>query len=192
MRHPDQQALALHAGGDLNALAAWRTRRHLAKCSECRAELAEFEAARAAATELADVPGISWNRLAVEMKANIRVGLAAGECVRVEDAPARVSPFFSPGRALAAAAGIALLVVASFVLQHPAPRNSASVETAGVQFQSTSHGVQVSEGGSTLSLLHAGTESNEVTYTPGAQGSMRASYVDSETSYVTVASVYAN
>jgi hypothetical protein len=42
---------------------------------------------RAILPELAATPEISWNRLAAEMKANIRLGLAAGECVRTLQTP---------------------------------------------------------------------------------------------------------
>jgi hypothetical protein len=43
---------------------------------------AGVRAARDNLVALNDLPAISWNRLAIEMKANIRLGLAAGECVR--------------------------------------------------------------------------------------------------------------
>ncbi len=192
MKHPDQAALALHAGGDLGPLAAWRIRRHLANCGQCRAELAEFEAARSALPGLAEIPGLAWNRLAAEMKANIRVGLAAGECVAAGARPERVPAFFSGARAALAFASVIVLVATGVILQQrPAPPNEAG-NTAGVEFQSTPNGVQVREGGSSLRLLHSGSEAKDVTYMPGAQGAMRASYVDSETNYVTVATVYAN
>jgi hypothetical protein len=61
-----------------------------------------------------------------------------------------------------------------------------------VELQSTANGIQVREGGGALGLLHNGAEARDVNYTPGAQGSMRAQNVDSETGYVTVTNVYAN
>ncbi len=88
-------------------------------------------------------------------------------------------------------ASVVVLVVTGLVIEHPTPK-SAPAGYAGVEIRTTAGGVEVREGGSALSLLHPGAESKDVTYTPGAQGSMRARYVDSETDYVTVASVYAN
>jgi anti-sigma factor RsiW len=191
MKHPDQAALALHAGGNLGPLARWRTARHLAKCARCRGELTEFEAVRAALPGLAELPGVCWSRLAAEMQANIRLGLAAGECVRGQGRRERLRPFFAGARAGVAFASVVALVLAGLVLQHPAPRGP-SARSAVVELQSTPNGIEVSAGDAALRLLHAGAEAKDVTYTPGAQGSLRARYVDSETDYVTVASVYAN
>ena len=50
-------------------------------------------------------------------------------------------------------------------------------------------GIQVRKGSHALRLLHPGAQN--VTYTVGAQGSMRARYVDPETGYVIVNNVYA-
>jgi len=44
----------------------------------------------------------------------------------------------------------------------------------------------VREGGQSLGLMHSGTSREAVTYQVGAQGSVEARYVDSETGYVTV------
>src|SRR5271169_6208843 len=81
MKHPNEGTLALHAGGDLGLVAGWRTERHLAKCDRCRDSLAAFSELREVLPELAEIPEVPWNRLAAEMRANIRLGLAAGECV---------------------------------------------------------------------------------------------------------------
>src|SRR5690242_16922339 len=82
MRHPSQATLALHAGGDLGKFARWRLMRHLAHCDACASELMAFESTREMIAELGEVPAVAWGSLAAEMKANIRLGLAAGECVR--------------------------------------------------------------------------------------------------------------
>ena len=81
MKHPDEATLALHAGGDLGLIARWRTNRHLSRCERCREEVAAFQGLREVLPDLAEMPEVPWNRLAAEMKANIRLGLAAGECV---------------------------------------------------------------------------------------------------------------
>ena len=46
MKHPSQEILALHAGGDLGWIARWRTARHLAGCEQCTAEVAAFDELR--------------------------------------------------------------------------------------------------------------------------------------------------
>ena len=118
---------------------------------------------------LAEVPDLPWDRLAAEMKANINLGLAAGECVRAE-APLREKPFFARGRMAVAFASILALVVTGMFLQHyPRPAGQSGFE--GVELQSTENGIQVRERGGALRLLHDGAKN--VTYTHGAQGSIR-------------------
>ena len=56
------------------------------------------------------------------MKANIRLGLAAGECVRNDRAAAGEPISWLGTRALVAYASIAALVTASVLLERPAPR----------------------------------------------------------------------
>ena len=187
MKHPNRATLALHAGEDLGPFARWRASRHLAKCEDCQAEMAAFGAVRGILPELSAIPEVPWNRLAAEMKANIRLGLAAGECVGAGDTPLRDAPPFAWTRAAVAFASVAVLVAAGLVLENPAPRG-----LQGAEVQATANGIQVREGGGAFRLLQGGAAAKDVTYTPGAQGSMRARYVDSETGYVTVTNVYAN
>jgi hypothetical protein len=185
MKHPNQATLALRAGGDLGWVARWRTDRHLAKCGGCREEVAAFHGLCEILPELAETPEILWNRLAAEMKANIHLGLAAGECVRSGDRGLWESPLFTRGRAVVAFASAVALLITGLILQHPAP----SPIDEGVVVQATSGGIQVKEGGQALRLMHAGARN--VTFSVGAQGSMRARYVDPETGYVTINDVYA-
>ena len=189
MKHPSEAKLALYAGGDLRRIARWRTGRHLGTCDQCREAVAAFGRVRAILPELGEIPEVSWSRLAAEMKANIRLGLAAGECVRPGDTPLRHS-LFSGVRAAVALASMAALLVTGFMLEHPfpGPVSRAGAEREGVVVQATSNGIQVREGGQALRLMHAGAQN--VTYSVGAQGSMRARYVDPETGYVTINNVY--
>ena len=106
MKHPNQATLALHAGGDLGFFARWRTERHLRQCDRCRDEVDAFAATREIIPELAEIPEIPWNRLAAEMRANIRLGLEAGECVRAGDPPLRETPLFTGARAVVAMASM--------------------------------------------------------------------------------------
>jgi hypothetical protein len=189
MKHPNRATLALQAGGDLGALAGWRARRHLAKCAECRAEIAAFDAVREVLPELSAIPEVPWNRLAAAMKANIRLGLAEGE--RAGDAP-RKAPLFGWTRAAVAFASVALVVAAGVILERTPRMGMAGGGFQGVELQTTANGIQVREGGGALGLLDNGAAAKDVNYTAGAQGSMRAQNVDSETGYVTVTNVYAN
>jgi hypothetical protein len=196
MKHPNEATLALQAGGDLGTLARWRVERHLARCGHCRDEVAAFQAVRELLPEMAAPRELHWNRLAAEMRANIRLGLAAGECVGGEPGTPREAPLFASWRAAAAFAGVLVLLIGGMALERPAP---AGIE--GVEIQTTADGIQVREGGGMLRLLHGAEDFRMqldgrvrdvpgVTITPGAQGSMGAGYVDSQTGIPTVTSVY--
>jgi hypothetical protein len=195
MTHPNQATLALHAGGDLGLWAQWKTQRHLSKCDLCRDEVAGFAAVREILPELAEIPEVPWNRLAAEMRANIRLGLAAGECVRAigdvsqgdllqDGASLRQSPLFTGARAAVAFASIVMMVVTGLMLTHPSP--VAGKE--GPLVQATENGIQIRAGGHAFRLLNVGAKA--VTYSASADGSMGARYVDPETGYVTINNVY--
>ena len=124
MTHPDQSILALYAGEDLGWFSRKRTERHLAGCPQCRDEVRELAAVREELAALKELPEISWNRLAIEMKANIRLGLAAGECVRTRAAlrmDGCVWPALQRQRPLAACASVMVLVAVGLVLERPVP-----------------------------------------------------------------------
>jgi len=182
MTHPNREALALHAGGDLGALARWRTERHISHCERCREEVAQYRRIRTIVPDLAEIPEIPWNRLAAEMKANIRLGLAAGECVRATSLP-EGRGIVTGFRAAVAFASMAALIAAGITLQRSAP---IAADRPGIVAEATpgGAGIQLREGGQSLRLLHSGARN--VTYTAGAQGSMEARYVDRETGYITV------
>ena len=185
MKHPNQAALALHSGGDLGWIARWKTRRHLAQCPDCRDQVAAYTAVREILPELREIPEVPWNRMAAEMRANIRLGLEAGECVRSLPTPFRDSPLFNGARAAVAFAGIVTMVVMALVLQHPSP---VVARDESPMVRATSNGIQKRAGDRAFGLMHAGALS--VTYTVGAQGTLGARYVDPETGYVTMTKVY--
>ncbi|MEO8597542.1 MAG: hypothetical protein ABI759_29760 [Candidatus Solibacter sp.] len=191
MKHPSQDILALHAGGDLGWLAGWRTARHVAGCERCAGDVEAFSELREAMPELNQLPGIQWNRLAAEMQANIRLGLAAGQCVReVLPAPRLEQAWFRGARAAVALAGIVALVATGVVLEGPAPqvakRNEASFLEPVVQ--TTAHGIQRRSGDQGFALMNVGAQ--RITYTVSAKGSVGARYMDPETDQVTMTKVY--
>jgi hypothetical protein len=138
------------------------------------------------------MPEVPWSGLSAEMKANIRLGLAAGECVRPGEVALRTS-VFSGIRAAIALASVAALLVTGLMLEHPARRpNFARFESrlfeSGIVLESTKDGIEVGQGRQALELRHAGARG--VTYTVGAQGSIGARYLDPKTGYVTINNVY--
>jgi hypothetical protein len=193
MKHPNQATLALHAGGDLGLIARWRTSHHVTRCDRCREELAAFSGLREILPELGEMPEVPWNRLSAEMKANVRLGLAAGECVRRNE-PALRGSLFSGARAAVALTSVGALLVTGLLLEHPVPRPNFGggglypLSFDGIVVQSTKDGIEVGQGRQALQLRHLGASS--VTYSVDAQGSMRAQYVDPATDHVTINNVY--
>jgi hypothetical protein len=188
MMHPSEASLALFAGGDLGAFSAWRTQRHIQHCGECRRAVEEFAALRSKVPELGQLPGVQWNRLAAEMKANIRLGLAAGECVRGAGWTATWQPKRLPGNAFAYA-GVLALMLAGIWLQRPAPGLAQLENPDAVTLESTRNGIELKQGGQMLSLMHK--RAADVNYSVSTQGVMSTRYIDSDTGYVTINKVYA-
>ena len=191
MKHPKEATLALFASGDIGPLGRWHTERHLVRCECCRLAVDAFAGFREGATGLNELPGIPWTRLAAEMKANIRLGLEAGECVRDrQTTPVSEGHVFPGWRALVACAGTVALLVAGMLLEHPVP--SPAARTEGTVLRATVNGIELSEDGQVLSLLHrrAHDQEQEVTYSVSARGAVAARYVDADSGYVTVNNVY--
>jgi hypothetical protein len=193
MKHPSEATLALHAGNDLGAFDTWRVRRHLRECEACQDEVAAYQAMREIARDLRETPEIAWNRLAAEMRANIRLGLAAGACVddpapAPEAAPVHYWPLFNGARALVACASLVTILATAWVVGRPAPGPSPAL-AEGIVVQRMAGGIQVGEGAQALRLMHG--KARDVMYTVNAQGSMRARYVDPDTGYATINTVYA-
>jgi anti-sigma factor RsiW len=189
MKHPNEATLALHAGGDLGIMARWKVERHLAQCESCRRELAAFTNTRETITGLAEIPELPWARLEAEMKANIRLGLSAGECVRgTAGAPSWFSRnWWEAGsmngvRAAVICAAMVILLAVGLFVQRPQP--SVSQSAKDVVVENTANGIQISDGGQALGLTHTGAQS--VIYSVSAQGNMGARYVDPKTGYVTI------
>jgi anti-sigma factor RsiW len=185
MKHPSEENLALFASGDLGVFDRWSTARHVSGCERCHAQVARFEELRATVAELDELPGIAWNRLAAEMAANIRLGLAAGAIVVPKRQPS--GPVAFHPRALVASGCVAALLVAGAWLQHPWPRPAKAL-SAGVVAANTENGIAVGDGEHVMTLMNG--RASDVLYTVGAQGVMRARYVDSDTGQVTINNVY--
>ncbi len=185
MRHLTEEQLALGAGNDLQGFDRWRADRHLRRCPTCRMAYSELVAARAsvkeAATELPD--GVNWDALERDMRANIRVGLAAAACVTPERTPERLDV-----RAAVAFAALTIVVLTGWYLSMPrfVPRPFASVTDRGAVVEATPAGVELKHGPQGLVLLNP--QVTRVTYSVDTQGA-QARYVDQESGQVTVTQV---
>ena len=179
MRHPDANALALRAGGDLTGWNRWRVDRHLRHCETCREEVAAIESMREMLPELAELPGLPWESMAAEMTANIRLGLEAGECVRQpEPTPARYVPRLRP--ALAAVA-LAALAIAAVVVERPRLTRGAGQDAPeNLAVQTAPDGI----GNQEMKLMYHGAQDVQVSASAG--GSVSGRYTDPDTGVMTV------
>lgn len=186
MRHPSETELALYAGRELGWFTRLRVGRHISGCASCRREAEAFREVRTdLAMSVSEMPSdVNWGRLATEMRANIHVGVAAGECL----GPADVNPWLFARRAAATVLPVALLLLAGWWLQPDRPQTSELTAEEGVVLRATSEGIELREGGQLLSLQNR--DSRDVTYTVSMQGAIRARFVDSETGQVTINHVY--
>jgi hypothetical protein len=187
MKHPADSLLALHAGGDGAMLDRWRTRYHLRHCERCRRQVQAYADASAAVRgSTPELPGyIKWNDLAAEMTANIRVGIAAGECVG--PIPQRVEQRLG-WRAAAVMAGMTAVLTTALWL-NPVPRRQHALTGPKVEIRTTSAGLEVNENGNTLTLVHRRGGLKPIIVS--APGSLRSRFIDAETGQVTIHNVYA-
>jgi hypothetical protein len=182
MNHPRDNDLALLAGGDAGRIQRLLLDRHVRTCADCRGKIADYQKLRAGLAD-ADLPDLNWTFLAADMRANIRLGLEAGACVRTT----RVFPRWNPRLGIAFAS-LALLVVASEFVRDARPHRPAAVDVATPVLQSTGSGVEIRTGKNSLTLLnHHGNAANQ---TVSARGDIGARYIDSDTGSVTIDNVY--
>jgi hypothetical protein len=191
MKHPSESALALYAGGDLGLWARLGIARHLSQCSLCGRRVEEFRGIREILGTQKDElpPGVEWSEAAAAMRANIRLGVAAGECV----ASPPTERLHVSWRAPAMALPVLLVIVAGWLLQSlpppvhlnlpPEARDGAVVLGAGPA------GVGYEQDGRGFQLLRPEAARNVQVSVRG--DSVRSRYVDSETGQVTISYVYA-
>jgi hypothetical protein len=186
IRHPKQAELALYAGGDASLWARLRVSRHVRTCATCAGLVREFRGLREWTRGQDELPEeVDWVQLAAEMKANIRVGLAAGQCVEPSPEAAGLR-LWRPALVLP----VLLVVVAGWWLQSWPPPHVPATEHAaseGLVVRANPGSIEVEQDGRALALLHP--RSAQVTLSASG-GSLRARYVDAETGYVTISHVY--
>ena len=196
MHHPTETDLALYAGNDLSRLARFRVDWHLRTCGKCQQEVTEFSSLRAETVRSACEPDVNWDRLAAEMKANIRLGLEAGECIGPVQARPRIHSPLS-WAVLATAALIAIAACSEIWINHPWNANGTLGEKAAIVplvpqeiiLEVKDSGIQMRDGDSVTNQLRNNNR-GAVVYSVNAQGGVGASYVDRETGMVTVNNIY--
>src|ERR1700679_1797448 len=144
MTHPRENDLALLAGGDAGRIRRFLLDRHVQKCADCRETVAEYREMRAGLADV-ELPDLNWNFLAADMRANIRLGLEAGACVRTEPVLRRWNP-----RPVIAFASVLLLIAAGELLRDARPHRPASVDASTAVLQSTESGVEILRGTNSL------------------------------------------
>ncbi len=167
MNHPSEATLALHAGGDLGPVARWRCARHLKQCEICQEEIAAFQGMRRMVADMSAMPEIPWSRLEAEMRANIRLGLAAGECVGGERPQAEGRGRFTGFRAALALASLAVVAAAGLWLRKPPVSGNRTVLEATAAGQRDAR-------------------IEDVSYSANAEGSTGDTFVDPLTGDVTI------
>ncbi len=193
MNHPAKSDLALHAGSDLGWVRRIAVDRHVRGCVECRQEVERFarerETVRAGAPGLP--PSLKWDSLAAEMRANIRLGIAASECIAHTPSTRRAPAW----RMAAVTAGLVVFVMGGWWVQrHPsaapeAPLAISAKLPTGTVLRANLAGVGLERDGHGMTLTYAGRPAL-TTVSAGTQGSVNARYIDEETGQVTIHHVY--
>ncbi|HLW76154.1 MAG TPA: zf-HC2 domain-containing protein [Bryobacteraceae bacterium] len=202
--------LALYASGDLALARRLAVRLHLRGCDRCRASVETYRDNRNRVRDIAsEMPdGVEWDRLSAEMTANIRVGLAAGECVALpaRDRRRAASPFRRPlrinWRPAAITLGLVVLMSVAWLMNMP----SGTTAELGQAFHSIVRGhgaVADYDHGPVVVATPLGVELREndsafggsqdaapVAVSVSIQGSASARYINADTGQMTITSVY--
>jgi len=176
MRHPSESELALLGGGDSDFLARFILKRHVRDCRQCTETVARFEMLRAGIMH-PDPPDLDWRRLEAEMRANIRLGLEAGECVRQVPAARSLNP-----RLAVAFASLIILAGAGLMMR----QEPATVKAAEPVLELSGAGLELRKGASSMTLMNR--NGSVADQTVSAEGEIGARYVDAGS--VTINNVY--
>jgi len=162
MTHPREHDLALLAGGEAGRIRQFFLGRHVQNCAVCQKKIAGYLEMRDDLA-LLDLPDLNWNFLAADMRANIRLGLEAGACVRAGTPATRP---WNP-RPVWALACVLLVVAAAELFRGVRPHRPAAADATPV-LESTGSGIELRKGANSLTLLnHHGSAAAQ---TVSAQG----------------------
>jgi hypothetical protein len=207
MTHPDEIQLALFAGDDLGAWKRWRVSRHVSGCGTCARAIQELQAGREQLRDLAaSMPeSVNWPRLTEEITGNIRVGLAAGECIAGFEKRPRVKSGLVTNAAMVMACATVVAVGALWIELPKTETDHLITTLKGIRFErigkvmrgsslraseavieASPLSIEIKENGSAFSLLHPHGASISV----NMQGSAGVRYIDADTDQVTTNRVY--
>ncbi len=131
--------------------------------------------------------GVEWKSLEAEMKANVRLGIAAGRCVGAPEPDGVHVPWRTPALALP----VLVVLIVGWILQSVPPPLSHTparpVAQTAVVLDAGPAGVGVEQNGRGFRLMSPRAE-NPVYSVRG--GSVRLRYVDGDTGQVTISHVY--
>jgi hypothetical protein len=161
-------------------------------CEACRQREQAYRAMSASlrAAQQQMPAGVAWEKVAAEMRANIHLGLTAGRIAGGAEEKRR--RFWPPDWQMAGATAAMLVVVMSGWLLQTRPAAAPDQQIATNQeivLRASGTGLALEENGRALTLVHG--ETGAVLVTAGAQGSLRARYLDEDTGEVTIHHVYA-
>lgn len=185
--HPSVRDLALYAGRELGLMKRLRLHWHVKDCAACQGEVAGLQASRESTKAMAQElpPGVDWSVLEREMRANIHLGMAAGEAIR----PAPVAPQRIDWRAGLALASLTAVVMTGWFLNAPRTKPAgfpvASMEAGYARLASVKGGIELKKDDQRLTLLVPA----ESSYTVDTHGGVSARSVDENTGQVTIANV---
>jgi hypothetical protein len=193
--------LALFASGDLAWIERLQLRLHVVRCPVCQEEVAGLARMRREVRDARDEtpPGLDWDQLAAEMKANIRLGLAAGEIVSVPE-PVTRHRGWQVAVAMGTVTALVMIAMTVTVLRNGRPSLPAGhwQATGGplvilegprgheVVLRATMGGIGVERNGQAMALTHGGTAA---AVKMELHGSMQARYIDDDAG-VTIHHVY--
>jgi hypothetical protein len=203
--HIQETELARYVARDLAPVRRTAVWLHVRGCDRCLQRIQAYRADQAQIREASGrMPeGVEWDRLASEITANIRVGLAAGECV----APRSRKLVVWGWRPAAVMAGMVVLLAGAWWLNTP-PAGTQALgravsavwngsnsgarhrlsEDRGPVVAATASGIELRENGSSLGVSQ-GT-ARPLAVSVNVQGSASARYVDADTGQMTITSVY--
>lgn len=148
-----------------------------------RADIEELARLRGRMPVFRELPEhFAWDTLAAEMKANILVAVEAGEVVRPRAQQVPVG-----WKAGLAFAGLAVVMVSGYWWHLPG-RLAPAPPLQQAVLEARPGGLEVQDRETAFGVMYA-RESGQQTLS-GAQGSVRADFVDEETGQLTVAHVY--
>lgn len=195
MKHPSIQNLALYAGGELPWWTRFTMQRHVRGCAQCQQEVAFFGDVKVEARAEADVmpPGVQWDRLAAEMRANVRLGLEASDAIRAYETSfeSAQGPAISWRMAALATAFVVLLSI-GYWLNAAKKSEQLAAMRAPEPFvvEASERGVGMSDGNKGMELQGPRANHRAAVVTVSTEGSAGAQYVDEETGQITVNNVY--